>query len=82
MYSIVFSSLAKKQFNKLNAEMQDRVVAVMKRCRIRPYSYVRKIVDSPHYRLRAGNYRIIVDIKNNKLEIIIIEIDHRKRIYK
>ncbi len=82
MYSIIFSDLAKKQFSKLNTEIKERVVAVIKRCRIRPYTYVKKIIGSTHYRLRAGDYRIVVDIKDNKLEIIVIEIDHRKRIYK
>ncbi|WP_067141242.1 type II toxin-antitoxin system RelE family toxin [Oceanivirga salmonicida] len=34
------------------------------------------------WRYRVGNYRIIAEIKDKKLIIILIEIGHRKEIYK
>lgn len=34
------------------------------------------------WRYRVGNYRIIVDIKENELLILIIDLGHRKDIYK
>jgi len=82
VYSVEFSNLALKQLKKVNKELKTRIIAVIKRCRIRPYSYVKKIVDSPYYRLRVGDYRVIIDIIDNELKIIIIEMDHRKSIYK
>lgn len=35
-----------------------------------------------YWRYRVGQYRIIVDIKDNVLEIVIINFGHRKDIYK
>jgi mRNA interferase RelE/StbE len=82
MYSVLISDKAKKQLKKLDRNIRERIIKTIKRSRIRPYSYVKKLVESPYYRLRVGDYRVIMDIKDNKLRILVIEIDHRKKIYK
>jgi mRNA interferase RelE/StbE len=82
MYSVLISDKAKKQLKKLDRSIRERIIKTIKRSRIRPYSYVKKLVESPYYRLRVGDYRVIMDIKDNKLRILVIEIDHRKKIYK
>lgn len=82
MYSIEFSRTAEKQLLKLEKYIQERVIAVLKRIRIRPFYFVKKIVGSPYYRLRVGHYRVILDIRQDKLIIFVIEIGHRRRIYK
>lgn len=34
-----------------------------------------------HYRYRYGDYRVIYQIKNQELIILIVEVDHRKQVY-
>lgn len=34
------------------------------------------------YRLRFGNYRILYKVQNEEMIVFIIEIDHRKNIYR
>ncbi|MBU2640154.1 MAG: type II toxin-antitoxin system RelE/ParE family toxin [Nanoarchaeota archaeon] len=82
MYEITLSILAEKQLKKLNKELRKRIISTLERCRIRPYSYVKRIVGSEYFSLRTGDYRIILDVKNNELRIFVIEIGHRKKIYK
>ncbi len=82
MYSIEFSKDAEKQFFKLEKGMQERVVSVLERIRTRPHSFVKKLVGNPFFRLRVGKYRIILDIKKDKLIIFLVEIGHRREIYK
>jgi mRNA interferase RelE/StbE len=43
---------------------------------------VKKLVGDPGYRLRVGEYRVIIDIYKDKLVILVIKIGHRKNIYK
>lgn len=38
--------------------------------------------NNPFHRIRAGNYRIIYEINNNKLVVLVVKIGHRKDIYK
>ncbi|MDD5086545.1 MAG: type II toxin-antitoxin system RelE/ParE family toxin, partial [Candidatus Nanoarchaeia archaeon] len=59
-----------------------RIVSTLKRIRIRPYSHIKKLVGSNYFRLRVGDYRVILDIIENKLIIHVIEVGHRKNIYK
>ncbi|MBT3464651.1 type II toxin-antitoxin system RelE/ParE family toxin [archaeon] len=81
-YKIVFSNFADKQLSKLPLDIQNRIISTIKRCRIRPYSHIKKLVSSKYFKLRIGNYRAILDIIDNKLIIHVIEIGHRKNIYK
>ena len=82
MFDIFFTEESKKFLRKLNKQDSNRIISTIKRCRIRPYSFVKKLVSSPYFRLRVGDYRVILDIKSGKLLIIVIEVGHRKKIYK
>lgn len=82
MYSILLSRIADKQLKKLDKKTQTKILSAIKRCRIRPYVHVRRLVESPHFRLRVGDYRVIMSIRENKLLILVIEIKHRKKVYK
>lgn len=81
MYEIIVSDRAKEQLIKLSQDMRDRIGSVIERIKIRPFHFVKKIVGSPYYRLRVGDYRIILDIRQDKLIIFVIEIGHRRSIY-
>jgi len=81
-YEVTFSNFADKQLSKLPLNVQYRIVSTIKRCQIRPYSHVKKLVGSKYFRLRVGDYRVIMDIIENKLIIHVIEVGHRKNIYK
>ena len=82
MYNLVFSDLAKKQFNKLEKNIQERIGTVLERIKIRPHAFVEKVVGEPGYKLRVGDYRIFIDIFNKELIVFVIKIGYRKNIYK
>ena len=81
MYEIILSDKASKQFHKLEKSLQERIVSSLERIRIRPEVYVTKLVGDSAYKLRVGDYRILLDINNKKLIILVIKIGHRKNIY-
>lgn len=81
MYEIILSDSAKKDLSKLSQEIKDRIGNDLERIRIRPYHFVKRLVGSKYFRLRIGDYRIIMDIQQDKLIILVIEIGHRKNIY-
>lgn len=82
VYSLEFTDTFKRQFSKLEKFIQQRVISALERIRLRPEYFVKKLIGSPYYRLRVGDYRVILDIKQNQLTIIVIEIGHRKNVYK
>ena len=82
MYEIILSPTARKQLKKLERDIQERLVSALERICIRPEAYVSKLVGDPGYKLRVGDYRVIMDVDSGKLIILVIKIGHRKNIYK
>ena len=81
-YEIIFTDTSRKQFRKLEKDVQERIIKALERIRIRPEAHVKKLVGDPGYRLRVGEYRVIIEIEKDKLIILVIKIGHRKNIYK
>ena len=82
MFDIFFTAESKKFLKKLSKQDSTRIISTLERCRVRPHAHIKKLVSSPYFRLRVGDYRVILDIKAGKLLIIVVEIGHRKNIYK
>ncbi len=80
-YEVFFSDLALKQLRKLDLEIRQRIIATIERIRIRPDEYVRKLVGDDVYRLRVGNYRVILDLDKEKLIILVLRIGHKRNVY-
>ena len=82
MYDILFHDKAKRQLRKLPLEIQKRILSSLERIKLRPFHFVKRKQGTPYYILRVGEYRIILDIKQDKLLILVIELGLRKKIYK
>jgi len=81
MFEIKFSDSALKELTKLEKGLQERIIATLERIRIRPESYVKRLVGDTAYRLRVGDYRILMDIQKEELIILVIKIGHRSKVY-
>jgi len=81
MYSIEFSQTTEKQFYKLETKIQKRILNVLERIKIRPFHFVKRKQGTPYYILRIGEHRAILDIRQDKSIIFVIEVGHRKKIY-
>lgn len=82
MYDIIYSKSAAEFLKKLSPKFQKQILSVLDRARIRPESHFERLVGLKSYKIRAGDYRIIADMQNEKLCILVIKIGHRKNIYK
>jgi len=80
-YEIIFSDKALRQLKKMERNTQERIIAVLERIRIRPEAYVTKLVGDPGYRLRVGDYRVIMDIDKKQLKILVLKVGQRRNIY-
>lgn len=82
MYELLYSQTALKQLEKLEKNVQQRILRALERLRIRPESYnIKKLTGMLGYRFRVGDYRVIFDIEKDKLQILILQVGHRKNIY-
>ncbi len=81
MYKVTLSKNAARELSKLNRELASRFVALLSRINITPYDYMRKLSGTDLYRLRVGDYRAIIKIDDEKKELLVLKIGHRKNIY-
>lgn len=82
MYSVKFSRASEEQFYKLEKNIQDRIINSLERIKIRPYHFIKRKEGTSYFILRVGDYRIILDVKNDLSLILVMELGHRKNIYK
>ncbi|MDP7141505.1 MAG: type II toxin-antitoxin system RelE/ParE family toxin [Candidatus Woesearchaeota archaeon] len=81
MYQVIFTPNSEKQLKKLPKDIQVRIINALKRIRIRPESYLTKLVDDPAYKFRVGDYRLIIDVIHDKLILLVVKIGHRRNVY-
>ena len=82
VYEVIFSEKAEDQLKKLEKNIQERIISVLERIKVRPELYAVKLIGDRGYKLRVGDYRLILDIDKNKLMILVIKLGHRRNIYK
>ena len=54
----------------------------MSKAKTNPHRYFKRLKGTKSYRLRVGEYRIIANIDDKEIQILVLYIDHRKKIYK
>ncbi len=80
-FEVIWSDSAARQLKKLDRTVARRIFDSVGNLHENPYRFVRKLVNSPYYRLRVGDYRIILDIQENVLRILVVKVGHRESIY-
>lgn len=83
-YSIELKNSAAKALRKLPKAAQKRIVAKLTEFETSlPSAEETKLKgNNPFHRVRVGDYRIIYEIQNDILVILILKIGHRKDIYR
>lgn len=85
-WTVEYSDLAERQLNRLDRQAANR---------IRTYLLERVVIlDDPrdrgmrlrwnlrdYWRYRVGDYRVICDIRDEELVILVVEVGHRREIY-
>lgn len=82
-YEVEFTKSAQKELKKLNPDIRLRITKAIYALGNNPRKgSVRPMVGSKSWRLRVGEYRVIYDIAEQKLTILIIQVGHRRDIYR
>lgn len=81
MYSLVFTAKADAQLGKLDPPVKERIVAALQRLRFQPRAHLKKLVGEEGYRFRVGDYRVVVDIIENKLVVLVLRVARRSVVY-
>ena len=82
-YEVQIRRKAQKSLAKIPEPFQSNIIeAISSLARNAHPVNSKKLTGRPAWRIRIGNYRAIYEIENKLLTILVLDIDHRKSIYR
>jgi mRNA interferase RelE/StbE len=81
MFNIIFEKRALEDLNKLEREIKERIWNKLQQCKEDPFRFLEHLEEIEGFKLRVGDYRIIVDVDNFSKIIKVLKLGHRKNIY-
>ena len=85
MYSVNFLEKAYKSLNKLDSKTRLSIIEYLDNPELlnNPKNFCKRLSHSlkNQWRYRVGKYRILCEIKDNEMIVLVAEIDHRDKIY-
>jgi mRNA interferase RelE/StbE len=82
-YRIEFAPLARRQIRRLSKETQRQILERIEElgANPRPAGVKKLTAEENFYRVRVGDYRIIYQIRDRELLVLIVKVGHRREIY-
>lgn len=82
-YRVTLSPMAARQLRKLDAGLRRRIQAALELLaeQPRPPSAIRLVGGAGEWRVRTGDYRIVYEIEDDQLLILVLRLGHRREIY-
>ena len=81
MYELKWDKKALDFLSKLEKDIKERIWDKIQACKINPFHYLEHLEEIEGFKLRVGDYRVILDVDNKTNTININKIGHRKNIY-
>lgn len=84
MWHIKWDDRARKELRSLDTSIQNKILKYLrKRVINNPRSFGRELVGNKAglWRYRIEDYRLICQLKNDQLVVLVVAVGHRKEIY-
>lgn len=83
IYSLSIKQSAAKALAKIEGEDRQRIINAIDQLKTNPVAgSVLKGEFSGLRRIRVGNYRVVYEVQDEKLVILVIRIGHRREVYR
>ncbi len=77
-----FSELAAEKFRKLDRGVRDRIAKKLRAVAEDPRRFLTRLASVEAYRLRVGDYRVIVDVDWEREIVHVLTLGHRSTVYR
>ncbi len=83
-YELIIKPSAEKGLDKVPLPFRRRILDAVKELRKnpRPAGVVKLAGDDNLWRIRVGNYRVVYEIHDDRLIILVLRVAHRKDVYR
>ena len=82
-YRVEILRSAQKQLAKIDRQDQSRIISAIRALANDPRPPgCKKLSGRPAWRIRIGTYRVIYEIHDDRLLVLVVTIGHRKDVYR
>jgi mRNA interferase RelE/StbE len=82
-YRVILPKSVQKELNRLPDDVAGRIMARLRALEANPRpTDVKKLKGRSAWRVRVGDYRIIYEIHDRELVVIVVTIGHRREVYR
>lgn len=83
VYSVAFAGAARREIDALDPPVRKRILRAVSRLALAPYTATNvKTLKGGGYRLRVGDYRVLYEIKDELLLVLVVRVGHRREVYR
>lgn len=82
-YTVTIAPAAERQLRKFDPQVRRRVQAVIEllSANPRPPKAIQLVGGAGEWRVRTGDYRVIYEIHDDQLIVLVLRVGHRRDIY-
>ena len=82
-YTVEILRSAQKQLAAIDRQDQPRIISAIRTLANEPRPPgCKKLTGRPAWRIRVGVYRVIYEIHDNRLLVLVVAIGHRREVYR
>jgi len=81
VYKLIFEKRALRDLDKLDVLIKRRIWNKLQECKESPFVFLKPLVQINGFKLRVGNYRIIIDVREEIRILNVLKVGHRKNVY-
>ena len=82
-YRVEIRRQARKELARIEAEARQRIAQAIDALGDDPRPPgCKKLQGSPYWRIRVGVYRVIYQVEEGRLLVLVLEVGHRKEVYR
>jgi len=81
MYKLVFEKRALKNLYKLDIKIKERIWNKLQDCKSDPFRYLKPLEYIKGFKLKIGDYRVIIDVEQEIKVLHVLKVGHRKNVY-
>ena len=81
-YAVTILRSAQKQLAKLDVQTSSRIASAIHALADNPRPPdCKKLTGRPVWRIRVGTYRVIYEVQDKELVVLVVTIGHRREVY-
>lgn len=82
-YSVEFDKRVRKDFRKIPASDAARILDAIRRLADDPFpAAAKKLKGEELFRIRVGVYRVLYEIHDDRLVVVVVKVGHRRNVYR